>query len=604
MSATSATVFISALLKAALVRIRLFTRSRRMFTVLSLLLVAVAAGSAAQDIPSLYTLPNAQARIAMSGSFVAAGDGLLITANMLNNSATFVDLYAGERDVEVFVGTDPRSVALTPDGTHVVVANRGSGDITVLNLKDRVAVATIPVGLLPYGVLMLDDTRALVTLQGTSEVVVVDIPSAAIIQRIPTPRDPAGLALWGDFLYVTHLWSGRFSLIYLPQGQVVRTISTGSDTALSQSIHVDTARGLAYLPQTRLNSRNATLTFDTTVFPVVNVVDLRTLTLLPRSRIALDTANRPVNMPFSTVLDTAKRWLYVANAGSDSVTIVDLTTGLSVGSVRTGYNPRGVLLSRDAGTLYVHNMIEGTITVYDTRTSTTSDVIPLSDLAIPASIQLGALLFHSANGRLSADGWISCASCHFDGQSDGRVWRGFEDGPRNGPVIYNLSDRAPYNALGTWDELADVEHKIRWLMAGPGLIEDGDPNPPIGDPNAGRSLDLDNLTAYLFSLQGPATPPAANPELAARGAEVFQSANCMSCHGGDNSTDSQPHDVGTGGEFVTPTLRWLWMSAPYLHDGRAATLYDLFIIPGTHQLVRDVSLEDIAALEAYLLSLP
>jgi cytochrome c peroxidase len=78
----------------------------------------------------------------------------------------------------------------------------------------------------------------------------------------------------------------------------------------------------------------------------------------------------------------------------------------------------------------------------------------------------------------------------------------------------------------------------------------------------------------------------------------------MSCHGGDNSTDSQPHDVGTGGEFVTPTLRWLWMSAPYLHDGRAATLYDLFIIPGTHQLVRDVSLEDIAALEAYLLSLP
>lgn len=599
MSATLATAFAN-----ALVKMREQFRSRRMPALLALLLCTLAAGSAAQDQPSLYTLPDAQARIASSGSVVAAGDGLLITANMLNNSATFVDLYSGERDVEVPVGTDPRSVALTPDGTHVVVANRGSGDITVLNLKDRVAVATIPVGLLPYGIVMLDDTRALVALQGTSEIVVVDLPSAAITQRIPTLRDPAGLALWGDFLYVTHLWSGRFSLIYLPQGQVVRTISTGNDTALSQSIHVDTARGLAYLPQTRLNSRNAALTFDTTVFPVVNVVDLRTLTLLPRSRIALDTAARPVNMPFSTVLDTAKRWLYVANAGSDNVTIVDLTTGLSVGSVRTGYNPRGVLLSRDAGTLYVHNMIEGTITVYDTRSSTTSDVIPLSDLSIPADIQLGALLFHSANGRLSADGWISCASCHFDGQSDGRVWRGFEGGPRNGPVIYNLSDRAPYNALGTWDELADVEHKIRWLLAGPGLIEDGDPNPPIGDPNAGRSLDLDNLTAYLFSLQGPSAPPITDTELVTRGGEIFQSANCMSCHNGESGTDSQRHDVGTGGEFVTPTLRWLWMSAPYLHDGRAATLYDLFIIPGAHQLVRDMPLEDITALEAYLLSLP
>jgi YVTN family beta-propeller protein len=309
-------------------------------------------------------------------------------------------------------------------------------------------------------------------------------------------------------------------------------------------------------------------------------------------------------MPSSAVLDSAKRWLYVANAGSDSVTIVDLTTGLSVGSVQTGYNPRGVLLSRDSGTLYVHNMIEGTITVYDNRTSTTNDVIPLSDVAIPADIQLGALIFHTANERLSADGWISCASCHFDGQSDGRVWRGFEDGWRNSPVIYNLADRAPYNALGNWDELADVEHKIRWLQAGAGLIEDGDPNPPVSDPNAGRSLDLDNLTAYLFSLQGPSAPPITDPELVARGAEVFQSSNCMSCHNGDNGTDTQRHDVGTGDEFITPTLRWLWMSAPYLHDGRATTLHDLFIIPGAHQLVRDTSLEDISALEAYLLSLP
>jgi YVTN family beta-propeller protein len=569
---------------------------------------------AAQESPGLYTLPDARARLASSSSFVTAGDGLIVSANMLNNTATLVNLYQGERDIEIPVGVDPRTVALTPDGTRVVVANRGGGDLSVIGLADKVVTATIPVGLLPYGVVMLDDNRALVALQGTHEVVVVDLALGAITARIPTPPDPAGLALWGDFLYVTHLWSGQFSLIYLPLGQVVRTISTGADTALSQFVAVDNARGLAYLPQTRLNARAEALTFDTVAFPVVNVVDLRTLTLLPRARIALDTADRPVNMPFAAVLDSARRWLYVASAGSDHVTIIDLTSNLSVGSIETGFNPRGVLLSRDAGTLYVHNMIAGTITVYDTRTRSTNDVIPLSDLAIQADIQLGAQLFHYAGsageaggvayGALSADGWLSCATCHFDGQVDGRVWRALGEVGRTAPVLYGLAGRSRFNAQGTWDELADVELKIRDLHGGGGLIVDAAPNPPLGDPNAGRSLDLDNLTAYLASLTGPATSPPGDEALVARGAALFESLGCASCHAGESYTDGLTYDVGTGGEFVTPTLRWLWLSAPYLHDGRAATLRELFILPGAHQLLPSATPDDLDALEAYLLSLP
>lgn len=573
-------------------------------------LVFVVTGIAAQDQPSLYTLPDARVRLVNSSSFIQAGDGLMITANMLNHSVTFVDLYAGERIVEVPVGRDPRTVALIPNGTRAVVANRGSGDISVLSLADRTVIAVFPVGLLPYAVIALDDNRALVSLQASNEVIIIDINTGVITQRIATPEYPAGLALWGDFVYVTHLWSGQLSMIYLPQGQVVRTISTGNDTALSQFVLIDPGRGVAYLPQSRLNVQNPSLTFDTTVFPVINVVDLRTMSLDRRARIALDTASKPVNMPFAGVLDSARRWLYVANAGSDSVSIIDLTTNLAVGSIQARANPRGVLLSRDAGTLYVHNMIDSTVTVYSTSTRAITDTIPLSDLLqVSASVQLGAQIFHSATnvsgstikGQMSADGWISCASCHFDGQADGRTWLGFEGGARNTPLLYNLSERAPYNADGSWDELADVEHKIRWLQAGGGLIE-GTPNPPKGDPNAGLSLDLDNLTAYLFSLQGPSSPPPTDPAQVARGLEVFQSLGCESCHTGETGIDGLPHDVGTGGEFITPTLRWLWLSDPYLHDGRAPTLRELFIMPGTHQLIRETPLEDIDALVAYLLS--
>ena len=60
----------------------------------------------------------------------------------------------------------------------------------------------------------------------------VVIEARQVIGDIPTPPLPTGLAIWGDFLYVTHFWSGQVSLIYLPMRQVVETVSTGADTGL------------------------------------------------------------------------------------------------------------------------------------------------------------------------------------------------------------------------------------------------------------------------------------------------------------------------------------------------------------------------------------
>jgi cytochrome c peroxidase len=79
---------------------------------------------------------------------------------------------------------------------------------------------------------------------------------------------------------------------------------------------------------------------------------------------------------------------------------------------------------------------------------------------------------------------------------------------------------------------------------------------------------------------------------------------------GPAGTNLEAHDVGTGDPtrekrgtaFDTPTLRYLWLSAPYFHDGSAPTLHDVFSLPGTHQLVQAVSPPDIDALVAYLLS--
>lgn len=553
----------------------------------------------------LYALPDARInRAYSSGTLAVANDGrTMVSANMINDSATIFIPAFDQIVAEIPVGRDPRSVAITPDGTRALVTNRLDGTLSVIDIHARDVTSTIALGgIWPYGVVTGADDTAYVSLMGSDQIAIVDLVNNTVRGYIAVANAPAGLALWGDFLYVTHFWSGQISLVYLPRSRTFETVPTGGDTGAFQSIEVDITRGIAYLPQTRLNAGNPSLTYDSTAFPVVNVLNLRDLTLMRADRIALDTADQPVNMPFAVALDRFAQRLYVANAGSDSVTVMDLNTGRVRAHIPVGANPRGLLLSRDNTLLYVHNVLDGTITTIDTRQLKATSVLPIIDLRLSLDVLVGAQLFHSAaDPRLSADGWLSCATCHFDGMSDGRVWAGFPGGARNTPLLYKLPETVPYNWSGTWDELADAELKIRWLQGGAGLLDPDVPvNPPLGVPHAGMSLDLDLLANYLTSIQPPESPAPSSPALYQRGVQVFAEQNCASCHVGPAGTDLQPYDVGTGGTFDTPSLRWLWLSAPYFHDGSAETLRQVFELKGSHQLIYNVPPDDIDALVAYL----
>ncbi|MBZ0283796.1 MAG: hypothetical protein K8L97_23870 [Anaerolineae bacterium] len=568
---------------------------------------------AAQTEPTpfpLYALPDPRLTTTTSTNTLALGrdNRTLVAANLLNNSISVISATQGQLVAEIPVGADPRSIALTADGTRAVTANRGDGTLSIVNITDPAnpQVNTIQLGgSLPYGVVVADDDTAYVSLQGSAEIVVVDLVSNTLRERIPVPAFPSGMALWGDFLYVTHFWSGEISLVYLPQSQVVTTVSTGLDTGLSQGIEIDITRGLAYLPQTRSNAENAALTFDTTVFPIVNVLDLRGLRLQRASRVTLDTADRPVNMPFAVALDRFRQWLFVANAGSNDISVIDLNTGAARANIPVRSNPRGILLNRDNSRLFVHSVLDSTLTIIETRNLTIEDELTISDANIPVDTIIASQLFYSAaDPRLSAQNWLSCANCHFDGMSDGRVWQGFTDGPRNTPVLYNLLETAPYNWSGNWDELADAELKVRLLQGGTGLIDASSISPALGDPHGGLSLDLDVLASYLSTLDGPPTPSTADADQIARGQEVFEAQGCAECHVGSVGTNLQAQDVGTGGTFDTPSLRWLWLSAPYFHDGSAPTLRDVFMLFGAHQLIQTVPSEDIDALVVYLQTLP
>jgi len=569
---------------------------------LIVLLLAVAIFTRAQG--PLYELPSANAPLSTGSTFDLSTNGRLIVAsNMLNGTISLVDIAQRTLLGEVVVGDDPRGVSLNPDNNQVLVVNRGDGTLSVIDIETRAVVATYPVGVLPYAVVTTDDRVAYVSVQGTHEVIAIDYTTGEIINRIPTPDDPFGLALWGDFLYVTHLWSGEFSLIYLPQQEVVRTIVTGADASLAPSAFIDRTSGVAYVPRSASNTQNTALTYDSTVLPVLDVIDLQTMEVIDDRQVLVNLADRPVNMPFAATVDSIRNWVFVVNAGTDDISVIDQDTGVAVANIDVGGNPRAAILTIDNTFLYVHNTLEGSLTIVNTRTFNVDDVLPISDLRVPIDLLLGAELFHAADDPRIGARSLSCASCHFDGLSDRRVWQHEIDAVRNTPLLYDLLNTAPYTWTGGWDELTDVELKIREWQFGTGLLE-GEPNMPLGDPHGGLSPDLDILAAYVASLASPPSPHQADAEQLAVGQAVFEAQDCASCHGGETFTDGMAYDVGTGGIFDTPTLRWLWLSAPYLHDGQAETLRDVFILPGDHQLAATISPEELDALIAYLNSLP
>lgn len=213
----------------------------------------------------------------------------------------------------------------------------------------------------------------------------------------------------------------------------------------------------------------------------------------------------------------------------------------------------------------------------------------------------GEMLFHDA--RLCFEQWQSCATCHPDGRSDALNWDLLNDGsgnPKNTKSMLFAHFTAPAMAVGV---RKDAETAVR---KGIEMIHYTVP----------REEDALAIDAYLRALQERRSPilrdAQIHPEIQMRierGKRLFYGlkTQCASCHTGEFFTDRQLHDVGTGTmserrPMDTPTLRECWRTAPYLHDGRYLTLFEL-LKDGRHGFSAALSDEELRDLEAFVLSL-
>jgi cytochrome c peroxidase len=93
------------------------------------------------------------------------------------------------------------------------------------------------------------------------------------------------------------------------------------------------------------------------------------------------------------------------------------------------------------------------------------------------------------------------------------------------------------------------------------------------------------------------------------GKKLFEQAGCTQCHNGSYLTDMTKYDVGSGDgndagrAFDTPSLSEIWRTAPYLYDGRAANLQEMFTIYNSddkHGFTKKLSSEELDALILYI----
>jgi YVTN family beta-propeller protein len=542
---------------------------------------------------------------------------MVVAVNPDSDSVTVLDAQSLQILAEIPVGDDPRTLAIAPDSQSALVTNHAGATLSLLDLAQLVEVGSYAVGSMPYGV-VTDGARVFVSEFAPGHVGVLDHNSGERLAHIAVAPFPAGLALSADgaSLYVTHLFSGRVTLIDARSLEVKANITTGASTNLSQFVAISPNGTKAYLPQTRSNVTNTAMLFDNTVFAVVNVLDLGALRLAVQERVTLDTADQPVNMPFAVALSPDGKMLYLANAGSDDLSVIDLSTNQGVAHISVGANPRGIAISPDGARVFVNNVLDGTLSVMETEMHTIAETVTLTEIPLPEPILLGKRIFNSAAAPvLTTDNWISCATCHFDGMMDTRTWLGFPDGPRNTPSLLGVAQTLPMHWSGDLDELQDVEITIRDIQIGSGLIE-GEAHDTLGSAHAGLSPELDALAMYMAILEIPPSPYAASPEQLSRGEAVFNTLECQSCHPPPLYTDLQLHDVGTGNaakeknshgrgtNFDTPSLRALWMTAPYFHDGSATTLPDALHTGNEHNVAAGLSTTEIEDLTAFLLALP
>jgi cytochrome c553 len=508
---------------------------------------------------------------------VGMGASLLVvdrrkkTIYVSHRNADRVEIYAyGSRLAKagsIATDAEPYGLALSPDGRTLLVTTVAGRSLQAFDTASHEERWSLEVGPEPRAVAISGDgRRAIVSFLGTSAAAKIDLSGEDPRMRFEAIAD-------------THTPTERNNPMIGARNAVPERYARN---AFAATFVGDTAV-IAYQQSTPLAATGRVESRGTYGGSAEgNPPILHRLAFVADGWNQVGRAHVRAQMPRAMAYDARSDALFIADLANDEIIALEQASQpdtrmgfrrlVRKGSDRCG--PSGIAIA-DGGDLLVRcafsrNVARMSRPESPSQASTApiawSTSIGTSHLS--AAAQRGRALFHQGNdARLSQSGGMSCGNCHPEGRNDGLSWR-IEGKELQTPL---LSGRMVGTHPFKWDgQDRDLQtsllHTVRRL-GGTGI----------------SVSDARDLKAYLESMP-KLRAPERDQVAVHRGKKLFESKElgCRSCHSGPNYSDGKSYDFSDDLDKVnTPSLHGLAASAPYYHDGSAASLRDLVLENGS-----------------------
>ncbi|UCG31707.1 MAG: beta-propeller fold lactonase family protein [Phycisphaerales bacterium] len=568
-----------------------------------------------------------------------------------SDSVIVVDLASRRKVAEIETGGHATDVTFHPNGTRAYVSNRLDDTVSVIDTKARQVVNTILVGDEPHGVLLDKPGGQLYVLNTSQDCIsVIDTDTETEQKRLAASRGPWSLSISPDG---SHIAATNTLSAFVP----FRTPSMSEVTVIDAECGI--VRNRVVVPGANLlqgidwhpSGEFALVTLNRTknLVPMTRLLQGWTITngigvIWADGRVdqvLLDEPHRCFPDPADVAISPDGRLALVTSSGSDCVAVVDIPrliamlneasdyerqqvfpnhlgrpTEFVIKRIPTRESPRGVTFAADGKTAYVANALDDSVTVIDVDKLEPVERIDLGGPNEITRVRFGERLFHSADVTFRRQ--FSCHSCHPDGHIDGITYDIEPDGIGVSPVdnrtLRGILDTAPF----------------KWEGTNPSLQRQCGPRLAVFftriDPFTPEELSaLDNYICTIprppnrYRGVGEALTPAQR-----RGKLVFERTmtndgriipvdnRCITCHPPPLFTDRSRRDIGSQmrfdreSEFDVPHLNNIYDSAPYLHNGMAETLEQIWTTYNpydTHGVTNDMTKDQLNDLIEYLKTL-
>jgi cytochrome c553 len=545
-----------------------------------------------------------------AGELVSDGNGVAYVADRQANKV--VRLRAGADKLTVLDSAklhEPHGLALSPDGKTLYVVSVADHELVAFDTETMFPRWRVELAVEPRSVAVSPDgSKAVVGFLSTGAVASVELgsnPNVSYIALDPAQRIGSSPFGGNEFVNAMPTSSGTSSLAdvkdvglrFARNTYVVGYIGGGIAIAPHQL-------STPHLPSSGFENEGTYGGGGGFTAPITH----RLAMIDAEDSFAPSTAFAEIGIhqPRALAYDAASDTLYLAGYGNDQVMAVAEVSQASVHLAwvshvpsSAGCGPDG--LAVDGSELFVHCELD--------RTLVSLDLSTVESVGAPMARQLGAELASSSrstdaqrgaelfrrgqDGRLSTGGFMACASCHPEGRTDGLSWR-IEGHNLQTPLLAGrVLGTHPFKWDGKDKDLTTSLTNTIGRLGGGGL----------------SVAEIQQLEAFLQSLPQPTPPSVDDRDAIARGQQLFDSdeTGCRACHDGPQLADGVQHDLATNiGNVDTPSLIGLAHSAPYYHDGSARTLRALLTDKGSiHDMgeTAHLSAPQLGDLIAYLESL-